>query len=416
MLNTREATFMSKNKLNEIRESMLMSKAELARQANVSPITITRIEKNMPCRIETQRKILLALGLKPADKRKKENLVGLDIGSRSIKAAQIVDSKRGPTLKHFGIVDIAHGAIEEGTINDPESVAQSIQQLFKSYGIKSSNVAVSIGGYSVIVKKINVQTMAEEQLQETIHFEAEQYIPFDVSDVNLDFQILGENETDPNQMNVFLVAAKKEMVNDYINLVNLAGLNPCIVDVEAFALQNAFESSYDIQDDNIALIDIGASKTSLNILKGSSSVFMRDVSLGCGQINQKIMSLIECTFEEAEQLKHEGNPNRLTPEDLKGIVSSVVADWCTEIRRALDFFYSTYPEDQIKRIILSGGGANISEFQQLLATEASAEVESINPFQNFQLDEKRFDDAYIKQIGPQAAISMGLAMRKVDDK
>lgn len=347
---------------------------------------------------------------------KKDNLVGLDIGSRSIKAAQIVDSKRGPTLKHFGIVDIAHGAIEEGTINDPESVAESIQQLFKSYSIKESNVAVSIGGYSVIVKKINVQTMAEEQLQETIHFEAEQYIPFDISDVNLDFQILGENESNPNQMNVFLVAAKKEMVNDYINLVNMAGLNPCIVDVEAFALQNTFEANYDIHDDNIALIDIGASKTSLNILKGSSSVFMRDVSLGCGQINQKIMSLIECSFEEAEQLKYGDNADRLTPEDLKGIVSSVVADWCTEIRRALDFFYSTYPEDQIKRIILSGGGANISEFRQLLATEASAEVESINPFQNFHLDGKSFDDAYVKQIGPQAAISMGLAMRKVDDK
>ncbi len=347
---------------------------------------------------------------------KKDNLVGLDIGSRSIKVAQIVDSKRGPALKHLGIVDIAHGAIEEGAINDPESVAQSIQQLFKSYNIKESSVAVSIGGYSVIVKKINVQTMAEEQLQETIHFEAEQYIPFDISDVNLDFQILGENEANPNQMNVFLVAAKKEMVNDYINLVNLAGLNPCIVDVEAFALQNTFEANYDIQNDNIALIDIGASKTSLNILKGNSSVFMRDVSLGCGQINQKIMSLIECTFEEAEQLKYGDNPDRLTPEDLKGIVSSVVADWCTEIRRALDFFYSTYPEEQIKRIILSGGGANISEFRQLLATEASAEVESINPFQNFHLEAKSFDDAYVKQIRPQAAISMGLAMRKVDDK
>lgn len=347
---------------------------------------------------------------------KKENLVGLDIGSRSIKAAQIVDSKRGQMLKHFGMVDIAHGAIEEGTINDPESVAQSIQQLFKSNSIKQNNVAVSIGGYSVIVKKINVQTMAEEQLQETIHFEAEQYIPFDISDVNLDFQILGEDENNSNQMNVFLVAAKKEMVNDYINLVNLAGLNPCIVDVEAFALQNTFESNYDAQDDNIALIDIGASKTSLNILKGSSSVFMRDVSLGCGQINQKIMSLTECTFEEAEQLKYGEDSDRLTPEDLKGIVSSVVADWCTEIRRALDFFYSTYPEDQIKRIILSGGGANISEFRQLLATEASAEVESLNPFQKFHLNGKNLDDAYIQQIGPQAAISMGLAMRKVDDK
>lgn len=348
--------------------------------------------------------------------KKKENLVGLDIGSRSIKAAQIVDFSRGQALKRFGIVDIAHGAIEEGTINDPESVAQSIQQLFKSNNISQNNVAVSIGGYSVIVKKINVQTMAEEQLQETIHFEAEQYIPFDISDVNLDFQILGENESNANQMNVFLVAAKKDMVNDYINLVTLAELNPCIIDVEAFALQNTFEYNYDVQDDNIALIDIGASKTSLNILKGSSSVFMRDVSLGCGQINQKIMSLVECTFEEGEQLKYGEDPDKLAPEDLKGIVSSVVADWCTEIRRALDFYYSTYPEDQIKRIILSGGGASISEFRQLLATEASAEVESINPFRNFHLDGKKFDDAFIKQIGPQAAICMGLAMRKLDDK
>lgn len=347
---------------------------------------------------------------------KKDHIIGLDIGSRSIKAAEITETKRGLSLTRFGIVDIAHGAIEEGTINDPETVAESIKQLFKSYHIKENNVAVSIGGYSVIVKKISVQTMDEEKLQETIHFEAEQYIPFDISDVNLDFQILGESESNPGQMNVFLVAAKKEMVNDYINLVNLAGLNPCIVDVEAFALQNTFEANYDMQSENTALIDIGASKTSLNILKGNSSLFMRDVSLGCGQINQKIMSLIECSFEEAEQLKYGDKPDRLTQEDLKGIVSSVVTDWCTEIRRALDFFYSTYPEDQIKRIILSGGGANIAEFRELLATEASAEVESINPFKNFKIDKKNFDDAFIKQIAPQAAISMGLAMRKVDDK
>jgi type IV pilus assembly protein PilM len=258
--------------------------------------------------------------------------------------------------------------------------------------------------------------MAEEQLQETIHFEAEQYIPFDISDVNLDFQILGESESNPNQMNVFLVAAKKEMLDDYINLMNLAGLNPCIIDVESFALQNSFEASYDAQNQDVALIDIGASKTSLNILKNAASVFMRDVSLGCGQINQKIMSLIECSFEEAEQLKYGNKPDKLSPDDLKGIVSSVVADWCTEIRRALDFFYSTYPEDQIKRIILSGGGANIAEFRKLLATEASTEVEIINPFQNFHIENKKLDDAFIKQVAPQAAICMGLAMRKVGDK
>jgi type IV pilus assembly protein PilM len=128
------------------------------------------------------------------------------------------------------------------------------------------------------------------------------------------------------------------------------------------------------------------------------------------------MSLIECSFEEAEQLKYGNTPDRLSPDDLKGMVTAVVSDWCTEIRRALDFFYSTYPEDRIKRIILSGGGANIGEFRDLLATEASAEVEMINPFQNFSIENKKLDDEFLKQLAPQSAICMGLAMRKVDDK
>jgi type IV pilus assembly protein PilM len=347
---------------------------------------------------------------------KKDTLVGLDIGSRSVKLAEITESKNGLKLKRFGMADIPAGAIEDGAISDPETTAGIIRQLFKSSGVKETNVAVSIGGYSVIVKKINVQTMPEEQLQETIHFEAEQYIPFDISDVNLDFQILGENENNPNQMSVFLVAAKKEMVNDYINLVALAGLNPCIIDVEAFALQNVFEANYEVQDENVALIDIGASKTSLNILKGNSSVFMRDVALGCLQINQKIMSLLDCDYVQAELHKF-GEPSaKMSAEELKQITTSVVTDWCMEIRRALDFFYTNYPDDQIKRIILSGGGANIEEFRKLLASESSAVVEILDPFKKFTLDEKTFEPDYVRQIAPQAAIAMGLAMRRVDDK
>ena len=163
---------------------------------------------------------------------KKDSLVGLDIGSRSVKVAEITETKNGRKLRRFGVADIPPGAIEDGAISDPETVAQVIRQLFKSANIKTNNVALSIGGYSVIIKKINVQTMPEEQLQETIHFEAEQYIPFDISDVNLDFQLLGEVENNPSQMSVFLVAAKKEMVNDYINLATLVGLTPCIVDVK----------------------------------------------------------------------------------------------------------------------------------------------------------------------------------------
>ena len=267
------------------------------------------------------------------------------------------------------MTDITPGLIEDGNIVEPVQVANAIRELFKAYNIKEQNVAVSVGGYSVIVKKITVQTMSEEQLQETIHFEAEQYIPFDISDVNIDFQILGESEGNPNQMNVILVAAKKEMINNYINLIQLANLNPCIIDIDAFALQNIYETNYESEGENVALIDIGASKTSLNILKDKTSVFMRDVSLGCGQINQEIVSLIDCTIEEAEQIKLNNPGDKISAENLQEIVSSVVSDWCNEIRRALDFFYSTYPDDQIKKIILSGGGANIKEFRQLLAEE-----------------------------------------------
>ena len=347
---------------------------------------------------------------------KKNRLVGLDIGSRTLKLAEIVDSKAGSTLKNFSTIDIEPGLIEEGSVRDPEAVSRYIRELFKSTKLKDKNVAISIGGYSVIVKKINVQTMTEDELHETIHFEAEQYIPFDISEVNLDFQILGESEHNPNQMNVLLVAAKKEMIGEYINLMKMAKLNPRIIDVDAFALQNIFNFNYSLEDENIALIDIGASKTSLNILKDNVSEFMRDVSLGCEQINDKIASTVGCTIEETEAIKLGEESDLISAQDLKEIVESVVTDWCIEIKRALDFFYSTYPEEQIGRIVLSGGGANIKKFIELLAAETSTEVEVINPFQNFIIDSNRFDSSYLERIAPQAAICMGLAARKIGDK
>jgi type IV pilus assembly protein PilM len=346
--------------------------------------------------------------------KKKTHLVGLDIGSSTIKAAEIIETKTGNALNNFGMLNIAPGIIEEGTIKDHDAAAAAIRKLFSANNLSNKNVAISIGGYSVIVKKINVQTMTEDELQETIHFEAEQYIPFDISDVNLDFQILGENEHNPNQMDVLLVAAKKEMVNDYIHLVELAGLHTVVMDIDAFALQNIFEFNYATEEESVALIDIGASKTSLNILKGYSSLFMRDVSLGCGQINQQIVSLADCSIEEAEEIKHSEQPEIISAGDLANIVSSVVSDWTAEIRRAIDFFYSTYPDDHISKIILSGGGANILEFRQLLSDEISAEVEIINPFDKFSIDSSGLDSSYLEKIAPQAAICMGLATRKVD--
>lgn len=347
---------------------------------------------------------------------KKNHLVGLDIGSRTIKVAEALERKNGWALRKFGAIDVPPGLIEEGVIKDGPAVAEAIRELFHLHNVRQQSVAISIGGYSVIVKNITVQQMPEDQLYESLNFEAEQYIPFDINDVNLDFQVLGENEQNPNQMNVLLVAAKKDMINDYISIMEMAGLNLCIIDIDAFALQNIYELNYTSGGENIALIDIGAGKTSLNILKDNVSVFMRDVSLGCNQINQKITSIANCSTTEAEDLKLADNPDKISAEDLEEVVSSVVSDWSNEIRRALDFFYSTNPDDQIKQIMLSGGGANIKQFRDLLAVQTAAEVRIIEPFEAFQIRNNHLDPAYLQQIAPQAAICMGLAIRRVDDK
>ncbi|MFP4194545.1 MAG: type IV pilus biogenesis protein PilM [Desulfobacterales bacterium] len=346
----------------------------------------------------------------------KNQLVGLDIGSRTIKVAEAVERKNGWALRTFGSIDIAPGLIEEGVIKDGAAVAEAIRELFNLYNIRQQNVAISIGGYSVIVKNITMQQMPEDQLYESLNFEAEQYIPFDINDVNLDFQVLGEDEQNSNQMNVLLVAAKKEMINDYVDIIEMAGLNLCIIDIDAFALQNIYELNYTSGQENIALIDIGAGKTSLNILKHNDSVFMRDVSLGCNQINHKIVSMANCSIAEAEDLKLAEKPDKISAEDLEEVISSVVSDWSNEIRRALDFFYSTNPDDQIKEIVLSGGGANIKQFRDLLAVQTAAEVRIINPFETFEIRNSHLDPAYLEQIAPQAAICMGLAIRRVDDK
>ncbi|MFH1102235.1 MAG: type IV pilus assembly protein PilM [Pseudomonadota bacterium] len=349
--------------------------------------------------------------------KKTTHLAGLDIGSRSIKAAEIVKTRSGFNLKRFGMVTIEPNSIEEGSIKDPEKVAEAIKKLFSENKFKTKNVATSIGGYSVIVKKINVQNMPESQLQDTIQFEAEQYIPFDINDVNLDFQILGENENNPNQMSVLLVAARKDMIEEYVHLIEMAGLVPTIVDVDAFALQNVYELNYPPEKQNVALIDIGAAKTSLNILKGSSSEFIRDISFGCDQINHQIMNASNCSYDESEKLKFGKASDNRAAEEIKEIISSVISDWSREIRRAFDFYYSSYPEDQIQHIVLSGGGGNIRQLHQILADETGAEVKTLDPIRSISVEDiPGAGLAALKKAASQASICFGLALRRTDDK
>jgi type IV pilus assembly protein PilM len=355
---------------------------------------------------------------------KKNHLVGLDIGSHSVKLAEIEYGKRGRVLKNFGIIGLPPEAIVEGSIKEMEMVSSAIKNLFKNLKVKNRNVATSISGYSVIIKKIGVSKKAESELERTIHDEAEQYIPFDINDVNLDYDLLSpENDGGdqgakgtPSQMEVMLVAAKKDIVDDYISLLELAGLNPAVLDVDAFALQNAFEISAEQADGCYALVNVGAEELGINAIRNGVSMFTRDSSYGGYQITEGIMSRLNVGFEEAERMKLGGTKEAKEKSAVEEIFTTVVSNWVQEIKRALDFLATTYPEVSIEKILLSGGSCRLPGFQKYLELETEIQVAELNPFANLIINERLFDPKYLSYMAPQAAVAVGLALRSIGDK
>ncbi|MCP4114643.1 MAG: type IV pilus assembly protein PilM [Desulfobacteraceae bacterium] len=349
--------------------------------------------------------------------RKRDHLVGLDIGSSLIKVAEIRETAKGPALKKFGIAEIAPGAIVDGNIQDVEGIAHAIRALFKTHKIKEKNVAISTGGYSVVIKTISIPTASEQELQDSIRFEAEQYIPYDVEDVNIDFQILGTSTFSPDQMNVLLVAVKKDLVAEYMDLTNRAGLNPCIIDVDTFALQNIHETVDKGDNDQVVmLVDVGYSKTSLNIVKGNISLMMRDNSSGIAQIAEEIIAATGCTPELAQDVIWGRETGLMPPEEVDAIRGAIVQKWCSEIYSVVNTYQSKSSEGILDRVVLCGGGAFVQGFTDSLAAEVAAEVIVIDPFSGLIIDKEQFPDTLLSQMAPLAPIALGLALRKVDDK
>jgi type IV pilus assembly protein PilM len=363
---------------------------------------------------------------------KKNQLIGLDIGSHSIKLVEIDNSKKGMILKKFGIIGLPKDAIVEGTIKEMDIVASALKNLCKNLNIKNKNVATSISGFSVIVKKISISKRQETELESSIQEEAEQYIPFDISDVNLDYEILlppiktgaqteeGEKEEgsteDSGMMDVMLVAAKKDIIEDYESLIHLAGLNPVVMDVDAFALQNAFELSTGETSGSFAIINIGAEELGINAVKDGVSMFTRDSSYGGNQITEAIMSKLNISFEEAEKIKLGGTKIDKEKAVIEEIFTTVVAGWTQEIKRALDFLSTTYPDESIEKILISGGAYRIPGFTKYLEMETEIPVEELNPFASLQINDKQFDPRYLSYMAPQAGVAIGLALRSVGDK
>jgi type IV pilus assembly protein PilM len=358
---------------------------------------------------------------------KKNQLIGLDIGTHSIKLVEIDDSKKGRILKNFGIIGLPPNAIVEGSIKEMEIVSSAIKELYKQLKIKNKNVAASISGYSVIVKKITISRRGEAELEYTINEEAEQYIPFDISDVNLDYEILsapevgssdGDEEEMAGLMDVMLVAAKKDIVDDYVSLLQLSGLNPVVLDVDAFSAQNAFEMASGEGEISgcYAIVNVGAEELGINAVKDGVSIFTRDSSYGGSQITEAIMSRLDVNYEEADRIKLGGTKVDKEREALEDIFTSVISGWVQEIKRALDFLGTTYPDETIDKMFLTGGSCRIPGFREYLEAETEIPIEELNPFSGLQINEKIFDPKYLSYMAPQAAVVVGLGLRSIGDK
>lgn len=346
------------------------------------------------------------------------NIIGLDIGSKNIKAVQLRNAK-GYQLEQLGIVPLAPELIVDGSILDAPRVVEAIKELISKLNIKVKDATISVSGHaSVIIKRIALPLMSEEELSESIKFEAEQYIPFNIEDINLDYQILGQRHEE-NKMDVLLVAAKKDKINEYVSVTREAGLNPVIVDVDAFALENMYEINYETPaGKNIALVNIGATTININILKDGVSIFTRNSSIGGNLISETIQRELGVSYDDAERLKagEAVEIRGFSQEDIRTALIVAMDDVVEEALKTFNYFRSTtnYAED-INEIILSGGCALMKDFISLLSEKVGIEVKTVKPFKNIRIP-PIFDKTYLDKIAPLMAVAVGLSLRRVGDK
>jgi type IV pilus assembly protein PilM len=348
-----------------------------------------------------------------------KKLVGLDIGSSSLKMAEVISSSHGQVLNRFLQIPLPKGVIVEGILADAQALSITIKDLFKDSGCRGRGIVTSLSGNSVIVKKVTFSQMDETELRDLIRDEAGKYLPFDnMDDVLYDFQILGDNEFNPNQMDVIIVAAKKDIVNNYIDAVTGAGLNVQIMDVDSFALETMYEANYEFENNEIVVIvNIGASITNINVIKGGMSIFTRDFTLGGNSITEALQEKYKVTFQEAEIIKIEGIPsNNQENVDLRNSILDFAETIFGEIERSIDYFRSTFGGEYIKHVYLSGGSARIQGIAAILSQRLNIETEIINPFLRIGYNKKNIDAKTLESIRPIAAVAVGLGLRKMGDK
>jgi type IV pilus assembly protein PilM len=311
------------------------------------------------------------------------------------------------------MVDLPRDAITEGSIKQPAAVTDAIRECVKMAGVVSPAAVISVSGRDSIVKRVPLPKVTPKELADAIYLEAEHHIPFAIDDVFLDYQVVGESA---NSMSVLLVATKKLKVLEYVAVVEDAGLEACVVDLDAFAIQNQHELG-GLADgaEAVALIDIGASIMKTNVVQGGTSVFARDVPFGGNNYTDAIAQRLGITPEEAEAAKR-GREVGVSWDDLVPALEAVSRELSLEVQRTFDYFASTAESERIGKIVLSGGAAKLAGIEDFLASAWGVPVEVAQPLTAIERDPTQFNDEELLGAECMLAVAVGLGLRKPGDK
>ena len=346
---------------------------------------------------------------------KKQSVAGLDIGSSSIKMVELDGKANNLNLVSLGFENLPDDSIIDGQIMELNVVSDCIQNVCANHQVSAEQVVTGVSGHSVIIKNIVLPPMSKEELEESIDWHAEEHIPYDLSDVSLDYQIT-ENTADSTQ--VLIAACKRERIDNIRQAIQLAGKVPVAIDVDTFALQNCYEVNYQpVDSDVVTLLNIGASTMNVNIVKGTRSLFTRDITVGGSQFTDVLQRSLGLSFQQAEAVKRgvshavEGVEEK-SIEPLMNNVTEIVA---MEIQKTFDFYRATTEDNHtvVQKILISGGGSKLNGLAQELSRRLELPVEVLNPFRNIRVDSRKFDADYINEVMPEMAVAVGLAVRGV---
>lgn len=352
-------------------------------------------------------------GLSPFGRE--SGFVALDIGSSSIKMVEAAPEKNGYRLVNLGILPLPPTAVQNNMVADKDVVVKTIQNLIQANGIKATRVISAVPGRAVIIKKIQLPAQGEEELEANVEFEAHNVIPESLENVNLDYQVLGYVE-DGSKMDVLLVAVKKEIINSYTQVIQDAGLSPAIIDVDYFALENMYETSYEVKpDEGVGLIHIGARYTSINVLKNGISSFTGDLPVGGEAFTESLAAALQVSYDQAETFKVTGLIEGKKGADLQTLVLPTCESLAEEVARTLSLYGAMAAEERINCMYLSGGGAKVPGLAPILSHQLGVPVELAEPFRGFSLS-RHIDKDYMADAATLLAVGAGLAIRRPGDK